>query len=113
MFMPHPFKFISGLPGPVSAVHSVNGYLIAAILFEIKVFTYVESENPLLEPIAFYLSPYITNVIDVLGSNLLVGDTFRSIMALKFEEGHNERDLKLLGTNLKRTQTLACKFYNH
>jgi hypothetical protein len=103
MFIPHPFKFISGLPGPVSAVQAVDGYLIAAILFEVKVFTYVEDEHPRLEPIAFYLAPYVTNVIDILKKNVLCGDAFRSIFCLNFKEANNERDLRLLGSSLKRT----------
>lgn len=103
MFIPHPFRFISGLPGPVSAIQAVDGYLIAAILFEVKVFTYVEDEQPRLEPIAFYLGPYITNQIDIMHNNLLCGDAFRSIFCLNFQEQHNERDLRLLGQSLRRT----------
>ena len=98
------------LIGAVTAVAELDGYLLAAVSFEVKMFTYVEEAEPYMEEIAFFRSPYLCIHFDIYQNYALCLDVRKSVYVLGYREAHNQRELLPLGSFQKEHNSLSGGF---
>jgi hypothetical protein len=108
--VPVKLEYRPTLIGAVTAVAELDGYLLAAVSFEVKMFTYVEELEPYMEEIAFFRSPYLCIHFDVYQNFALCLDVRKSGYVLGYREAHNQRELLQLGAFEKEHNSLSGAF---
>lgn len=63
---------------------------------EIKIYSYVDDDDPWLEPIAFYYGYRMSTGIDSEGDCIFIADTIDLLLVLKYEEGGNRKSFELV-----------------
>ena len=108
--VPAKLEYRPTLIGAVTAVAELDGYLLAAVSFEVKMFTYVEEQEPYMEEIAFFRSAYLCIHFDVYQNFALCLDVRKSGYVLGYREAHNQRELLQLGAFNKEHNSLSGGF---
>ncbi|TPX40593.1 hypothetical protein SeMB42_g03452 [Synchytrium endobioticum] len=91
---------------PITAVRGVNGYLVAAIGTKVIIHTFEDGEE--LEGVAFIDTNIFVTSISTVKSLILVGDAYKSVWFLGFQE--EPPKLLLLGKDYGALQVYACDF---
>lgn len=87
--------------GPVTAVHSVDGKLLAALgssPCSVRLFRYDVRTNSLMA-MSFYDTPFAVVSLDVVKNYILMGDIYRSVQLVHWRV--QKRDFKLLAKHTK------------
>jgi len=101
-----------GLKGAISALGSIDGYLLIGVGSEIKIFTFVdEEEQEWLAPIAFYYGYTMAAGIDIQGNDVLCLDSRNQMYLLSFEEASSQKNLKLTGQYLRELAPITGAFH--
>ncbi|TPX33999.1 2-dehydropantoate 2-reductase [Synchytrium microbalum] len=104
----HKFKraYVNEEKQPITAVRGVNGYLVAAVGTKIIIHTFEDGEE--LEGVAFIDTNIFVTSIATVKSLILVGDAYKSVWFLGFQE--EPPKLLLLGKDYGSLQVYSCDF---
>ena len=91
--------------GPVTAISAVSGFLVTTVGQKIYIWQF---KNKDLHGIAFIDSQIYIHQIHSLKNFLLVGDVYKSINVLQYQQDY--RTLSLISRDTQPLETFACEF---
>ena len=91
--------------GPVTAISAVSGFLVTTVGQKIYIWQFKDKD---LHGIAFIDSQIYIHQIHSLKNFLLVGDVYKSINVLQYQQDY--RTLSLISRDTQPLETFACEF---